>query len=115
MKTFTPITTISSVVTRHQIRIGAIVLRGVPVEDHPEIHHTSGGAITAHDLARIVEGQVGRLRGVAFHRSLRPSCAEFVGLDRESNRVRGWVELHAAVKDDAIVCWAEVTIDPGCP
>jgi hypothetical protein len=96
------------VALRHQ----AVALRNVPAEN-TRVYYSNSGRISSVELARMLEPQLGALVMLRFRPAITgtPNTIAWESLDENANIVSGKLELHAAVSDDEIVSWAEVTVD----
>jgi hypothetical protein len=94
-------------------RYAAIIFRDVP-RPSVRVEHSNGGTITTEELRRMLEPQVGVLTKLRFRPSLTtdPKGVEWEALDERAELVTGRLVLHARAREDAVVSWAEVTIDP---
>jgi hypothetical protein len=96
------------VARRHQ---AAIVLRDAPAAT-TRVEYSSSGRISAVELMRMLEPELGVLVGLRFRRSLEvdPNGIEWEGLDEEGNLVSGRLTLHASLSETEVVTWGEVII-----
>jgi hypothetical protein len=94
----------------------AVVLRDVPVET-VEVIYSDGGIVSARDIARLLEERFGVLVRVRFHPSLSgtPNTVAWKALDGQGEIDTGRLILHAGVRQDQVVSWAEVVVDNGAP
>ncbi|MGA3122609.1 MAG: hypothetical protein ABSF69_17730 [Polyangiaceae bacterium] len=94
-------------------RHAAVVFRDVPTEDI-RIEYSDSGRISAVALSRMLERELGPLVTMRFRRSLvgTPNTVAWEALNERAELVSGKLELHAGVRDDEVVSWAEVFIDP---
>jgi hypothetical protein len=78
------------------------------------IEVTAKGHITAAALIKILEPHVGRLTGLQFRAStVFPNTVEWDALGEHGQEVTGRLLLHAAVGEDEVVSWVDVTVDRG--
>jgi hypothetical protein len=77
------------------------------------IEHTDSGRISAVALAKMLEPVTGVIVKLRFRASLTgtPNTIAWEALDENANVISGKVVLHAAVADDEVISWAEVTVD----
>lgn len=104
--------TAARVLSRH--RHGAVVLRDEPAT--LDVIYSDGGIVTARDVARLIEQRIGLVSTLRFRPSVNtpPNGVAFEGLGESGEVVSGQVILHAGLRDDQVVCWAEVVRDePG--
>lgn len=96
------------VVARH--RRAAIVLRDVPAT--VDIIYSEGGVVSGADVARLLHDRLGALLSVRFHPSPSgtPNIVRWEALDERGDVVSGQLVLHAGVRDDQVVVWAEIVI-----
>ncbi len=87
----------------------------VPAE-RVRIEYSDSGRISAVELMKMLEPTTGPLVRLRFRPSLSgsPNTISWEALDENANVVSGKLVLHAAVSENEVVSWAEVTIDaPG--
>jgi hypothetical protein len=77
---------------------------------------SDGGVITAHDVARLLFHQFGNLLKVRFNSSaisalVAPNAVAWEAVGDGGEMVQGALVLHAAVADDHVEVWAEVTVN----
>ena len=62
---------------------------------------------------KMLEPSIGKLVNLRFRPAIigTPNTFAWESLDENANIVSGKLELHAAVSDEEIVSWAEVTVD----
>jgi hypothetical protein len=94
-------------------RHAAVVFRDVPTETIL-IEYSNSGRISAVELTRMIERELGPLVTMRFRRSLvgTPNTVAWEALNERAELVTGKLELHAGVRDDEVSSWAEVFIDP---
>lgn len=107
MSLFTHLT--RRVLARHMA--AAVVLRSVPAPT-VEVILGDGGIVTGRDIARLLEDRVGTLLKVRFRRSLSgmPNTVAWEAVDERGEIVTGQVLVHAGVREDQVVAWAEVVV-----
>jgi hypothetical protein len=87
--------------------------RAAVIPARARLEYSSGGRISAIELTRMLEPDLGMLTELRFRRSLRiqPNAVEWEALDENASVVTGRLVLHAAVSESQIVSWAEVVVD----
>jgi hypothetical protein len=94
----------------HRHRHGAIVLRDVPATSI-DVMYSDGGIVSAQDVARLVADRLA-LVGVKFmKRPARQNVVPWIGATTDGATVTGSLVLHAGVRTDQVVCWAEIVLD----
>ena len=90
-------------------RTAAVVLR----EPTTEVIFSDGGVLTANDLRRLLEPQLGALPKMRLRPALtgKPTTIAWEALSENAEFISGRVVLHAKVDDTRIVVWAEVLVD----
>jgi hypothetical protein len=98
------------VLARH--RHGAVVLREVPASTF-DVVYSDGGVVSARDVSRLLADRLGVLVLVRFRPSPSgtPNTVAWDALDESGEVVTGTVVLHAGVRTDQVVCWAEIVLD----
>jgi len=94
------------IVRRH----AAVVFRDVP---YTRVEYSNGGRISAVELARMLEPQLGFVTNVRFRASLSgtPNTIAWEGLGPNGEVVSGMLVIHAAVSESEVVTWAEVDVE----
>jgi hypothetical protein len=106
----TPTPLAHRVARRHQ---AAVALRDVPAPSI-RVEYSNSGRSSAVALMKMLEPQVGKLVKLRFRRSLAvdPNGVEWEALNETASVVTGKLVLHAALDEDEVISWAEVTVDP---
>jgi len=92
---------VAAAVSRRQGRQAVVVVQNVRLP------------ITAAELARALELDMGRLTRLRFRATLTldPNGVEWEAVHINTNVISGRLVLHAAVAEDEVVSWAEVIIE----
>lgn len=100
--------TAARVVARHVH--GAIVLRDLPAT--VDVIYSDGGIVSAADVARLLEDRLGTLLNVRFRPtpSGTSNSVRWEALDDQGEIVTGQLVLHAGLRDNRVVVWAEIVI-----
>lgn len=98
-------------VARRHARESAVVFRDVP--DKFRIEYTNSGRISAVALAKMLAPPLGFIPKLVFHRpvDVPANVIAWEALTEDANVVTGKLVLHAAVAEDEVTSWAEVTVD----
>jgi len=77
------------------------------------VEYSNSGRISAVELMKMLEPSIGKLVRLRFRPALTgmPNTISWEALDENANIISGKLVLHAAVAEDEIVSWAEVTVD----
>ena len=96
------------VLSRH--RHAAVVVRDVPATSI-EVVYSDGGVVSAQDVARLLADRIALL-GVKFLKGgSHANVVRWVGATIDGTTVMGSLVLHAGVRGDQVVCWAEIVLD----
>jgi hypothetical protein len=97
------------IVRRHH---AAVLLRSVPTTK-TRVEYTDGGVISAAELASMLEPQIGFVVRLRFHPASDgpPPTIALEAVTENGEVATGKLVLHAAIAEDEIVTWAELTLD----
>lgn len=78
-----------------------------------EVTYSDGGIVTSRDCARLIEPHVGQVMNLTFRKSLTglPNTVAWEALHSDGIIITGALVLHAAVRGNQVVSWAEVQVD----
>ena len=77
------------------------------------VEYSNSGGISAVELARMLERQLGVLVKLRSRPAITgtPNRIAWEALDENASVVTGRLVLHAAVAENEVISWAEVTVD----
>ncbi|MBI3202215.1 MAG: hypothetical protein HYZ29_11775 [Myxococcales bacterium] len=80
-----------------------------------EVVLADGGVVTTRDMEHLLEHRVGFVTRLRFRAALAgaPNVVRWEGLDGRGQVVSGTLVLHAGVRADRVVAWAEVVVEDG--
>jgi hypothetical protein len=101
------------VARRHAARHQAAVFPSLS-RPNVRVEYTNHGRISAADLKKMLEPQVGRLKWLAFRPPVAgsPVTIRWEALAERAELVAGTLTLRSEVSDHQVTTWAEVEVDP---
>jgi hypothetical protein len=96
-------------VARRHLRRADVAFRDVPPTS-VEVIYSDGGIISARDVERLLKPRLGVLMQLRFRPSLvgTPNTVAWEGVSDRAEVVTGTLVLHAGVREDQVVSWAEI-------
>lgn len=81
--------------------------------DSVSVIYSDGGVITRDDVCRLLRPRLGALRGLTFLSPREgPNVVRWFGVTEAGVMVGGKLVLHAGMRGDQIVSWAQIVVDP---